>query len=361
MQREARFRYALCVHSELEESASGLLALIVAAVVLPDGTIYCSRWALFLSNIPKPSEACVRRRWDDTPVRNVIYTMFLHDLCPNGLGRTLWPVVLEFHSVDVGRKEVALHDFRRRSVPACIDVVLFEHLLKIKVVVQQVQLALVGQKVRGQRQTVLFLVHGKLKSNGTAHHFSHVLAHQMLHLWPGAATGIRAFGLEGSQVAAKFSKEEGHRDVFKVFLDLIIRRILEVVSFASSRIYLITPGVDVEAVHINGIILVIKLAGQIGCDFTTVACTHVDIGIDQRNTSHSLPAFGLVSMHVAGQGFDARKCRPAILVVLCQLIRHSEQQCVVVPAELLHDLLGKTESVHANISISFDLLCVAIG
>ena len=26
------------------------------------------------------------------------------------------PVVLEFHRVDVGRKEVALHDFRRRSV-----------------------------------------------------------------------------------------------------------------------------------------------------------------------------------------------------------------------------------------------------
>ena len=25
---------------------------------------------------------------------------------------------------------------------------------------------------------------------GTAHHFSHVLAHQMLHLWPCAATGI---------------------------------------------------------------------------------------------------------------------------------------------------------------------------
>ena len=29
----------------------------------------------------------------------------------------------------------------------------------------------------------------------------------------------------------------------------------------------------------------------------------------------------------------------------CQFIRHSEQQCVVVPAELLHDLLGKTWQV----------------
>ena len=34
----------------------------------------CAMAPTVLSNIPKPSEACVRRRWDDTPVRNVIYT-----------------------------------------------------------------------------------------------------------------------------------------------------------------------------------------------------------------------------------------------------------------------------------------------
>mmetsp|Transcript_128728 Transcript_128728/g.181600 ORF Transcript_128728/g.181600 Transcript_128728/m.181600 type:complete len:331 (-) Transcript_128728:402-1394(-) len=182
----------------------------------------------------------------------------------------------------------------------------------------------------------------------------------MLHFGPSSAIGVRTLGLEDAQVAPELREQHRNCKIFEVLLDLVVRRILEVVGEPITGIGLVTPGVNIEAVHVHGVFLAVQCASQVPRHLPSVSCTHVHVGIDQRHSAHGASARFLIQVHISCEGFDAWERRPSVLVVLGQFVCDRKEEGVVELAEFLHNLLGETQRIHTHVPITFDLLRVAV-
>mmetsp|Transcript_6820 Transcript_6820/g.20692 ORF Transcript_6820/g.20692 Transcript_6820/m.20692 type:complete len:342 (+) Transcript_6820:266-1291(+) len=264
------------------------------------------------------------------------------------------------HLVGLGREPRTACDLG--AIPPLRDVMSLELPLEREVAVQQVRRILVRcirGEARCQRESILVGLHRELERDGPTQDFTELMVLEKgLDVGPRSSADVRARRQEGAGVAAELAENKRLREVLELCVDRPVGRVPKVVLALSVQVLLVAVRVHIQAVGVDGVVLILKLARQIFHDRTAA---RVRSGVEEGHSPHGRPAVGLVPVDVPRQGLDAREGCPALGICNCHLVGDCEHQRVVVLAELLYDELRAREHIGADVAVAFDVRCVAGG